>query len=617
MRFLRSSKATSFAARTLVISIGMKIHNASLVACLIIMAATNVIKGQTTFNGTTDSDWSTASNWSTGSVPGTSANISIASGVTATIDGNTNITVASLQIQNNAVLNIESGSSLTNNGFFLLNSGANLNVKNDAAFITGSLTNFGGDCNVTRTIPAGGGTSFRFMGSPVTSENASDIVTFTQGTDDAQITSEATCDPSQIASGSEYSEMLYMDESASSTNNCSQELWHVFGGSTNPSRTLTPGMGYSVMTNSGTSHTFQGEINTGSVSVAGLGRAAGTIGLPGGLSTSTRGWHLLSNPYPSPIQLTSGNLPSGFDSQIQLWDVNNSNWVSVDLSSTNADIAVAQAFQVRVTTVGNSETFTFTSAMQTTGTPTFYSNPLDSVYHLNLELETTAGLENHYITFRSFATEGVDAKGDVSLLQGTHTGTYLYGVSTNQEGYDEELSYNALPVQKLQEEGYTIPVHLQSPLQETGKLRVHGLETLPQGVFFYITDEQTQTEYQIIEGLEIPVAIQGQEKGHRFTLRVSSQDLGFGQNSSGGQGFRVSSDGHNLSIFAEQMQMLKKVSDIKVYDTMGRLLFHRDSPNGYTQNPRLNLERALPKGVYILSLEGSNGVISTTKFVVS
>ena len=112
-------------------------------------------------NNSGDNKWSTASNWSTGALPATNSTVSIPTGFTVNVD--TTVTVSSISMTGNSVLNINNGKSLTTGGNLTLNvSGSNkptVNLKSGTLVIGANLSGGGTINGNTGTLNLKGSTS--------------------------------------------------------------------------------------------------------------------------------------------------------------------------------------------------------------------------------------------------------------------------------------------------------------------------------------------------------------------------------------------------------------------------------------------------------------------------
>jgi hypothetical protein len=563
------------------------------------------------WTGAVSTDWNTAGNWASGSVPATGASTYIpTSGVVNFPLINGGISLQDLEIFPSASLTITSGNSLTISGT-LTNNGS-ITVENNAALVQGSGSSLAGSgtFNVRRATPAGSGNLMRFMGSPISNVAVSSFGITASGADGGQIISFPNCSTTAIDANSPYGPIMYLDQSAVSTNNCAQEFWFV-----KSSGTLSNGRGYSMLTAPSTSYQFSGTINNGNISQNSLGYSAlGNVDIPGGLSQTTRGWHLLSNPYPSPIFINNSNRPSGFDAQIQLWDAANNTWVPVNTSVSTANIGVGQAFQVRVTTPGSSANFVFTNAMRTTGAPTFYANPYSSLPHVELILANGNDQHTHYVYFHPNGTDLFDPLLDVSLLQSNAAGTYLYSLAQNTTGYLEEVTHSSLSNGYFTTLSSTIPIHVQTPFQGQGVLTLQGMGSLPTNTQVFLKDELTGLESMVQDGQSINVNFQGPVKGHRFTLKLVNQGLANSEELLLEQIIAFADPNHKLHLHFPKM--VDFPVNIQLMDVQGRQLASYQVAE-QVEKAQINLPTSLSHGLYMIFIQTASGHKVTKRFTIS
>ena len=295
------------------------------------------------WTGNTNTNWDEPNNWS-GGVPTSGAIVEIPSGRPRYPSLEVNPTVADITIATNATLTIPSGQSLTvsgvltNNGTITVNSGGSL-VQGNGSTLAGT-----GTYVVQRDITAGQ----RFIGSPINNHSVNGFGILPSGTNGGQIIPVQSpapdrCNANNIDANSPYGNIMELIENAVVIDNCAQSLWHV-----KATGNLTNARGYAVNATANTTLAFTGTVNNDDRNYGPLGRQAGSLDQWNGNNTTTRGWHLVSNPYPSPITFTNGSLGADFDNQIQLFD--GSSFTPFTLNSGSVTVAVGQGFQIRVAT---------------------------------------------------------------------------------------------------------------------------------------------------------------------------------------------------------------------------------------------------------------------------
>lgn len=441
---------------------------------------------ENTWQGDVSNDWNNPSNWSNNAVPVASDLVvipTVSSPNVYPVLSGTSSSVTTLTVQNGASLTIEGNAALTisdaltNNGTITVNSGAAL-VQTASSTASGT-----GTYNIRRQLP-GSNLGFRFMGSPISNLPVNSISGITPtGLDGGQVTPMPNCNPNFVAAGSPYGNILELRENpATVLNNCAQSLWHV-----KSAGNLENARGYALRGQGGQTVTFSGtQINNGNITISGLTRQAGTINdhLTGGV---TRGWHLLANPYPSPIVITGSTdlEPIGFDGQIQLFNSATGTWIAPVPPSTPVTIAPGQAFQIRKTNVGGTSSFTFTNAMRVaTIGATFFSENTDWFdYRLTAKVSGNGFTDESHIFFNTNATPAFDPAYDVNKLISNPDVPALFTMAAM-----ERMAYNGLPLLNAPTQ---VDMAFYPANNGSFTLNFDHLESMPSTVMVYLQDKKT------------------------------------------------------------------------------------------------------------------------------
>jgi hypothetical protein len=438
-----------------------------------------------TWEGDVSNDWNNASNWSNNAVPASSDLVVIpqltSPNVYPVISG-ASTSVSSLTIESNAILTISGNASLSVSGD-LTNDGT-MNVNSGGVLLqTGSSTASGsGTYNIQRQLP-GSNLGFRFMGSPINNLPVNGIAGIVPtGPDGGQVAPVPGCNPNFVAAGSPYGNILELIENpATVLSNCAQSLWHV-----KSSGNFVNAQGYAIRAQGGQTLTFSGtEINNGPVSISGLTRQTGTI-IDHISDEVSRGWHMLSNPYPSPIVITGSTQlePAGIDGQIQLFNSATGTWIAPAPPSTPVTIAPGQAFQVRKTAVGGTASFTFTNAMRVANVGAqFFSENNWYEHLLNISLSGNGFTDETKIFFNQHATTGFDPKWDANKLLGPVDHPTLFTVAAA-----ERMSYNGLPSLN---EPISVNMNFYPGTAGTYSLYFDDLHSFPATAMIYLEDKKT------------------------------------------------------------------------------------------------------------------------------
>lgn len=474
-------------------------------------------------------DWNTAGNWSNG-VPSSTKNAFITDATTfdpiITIN---NAATSKLVVLANGLLTINSGGGVTvsdaldNSGTIVVKTGGSL-----VQTITSSLTNTG-TFNVESTIPGG----VQFIGSPINNIAANGFGITPTGTNGGQIIPQAICSPTAIATGSPYGNLLELRENPAVLSNCAQSLWHV-----KSSGTLEEGRGYS-LSNATTTLVYTGTVNNGTVTFddggAGLTRQAGTIGQQDGTNTTTRGWHLVSNPYPSPITITAAMLTANFDEQVALYqDMGtpyNGTWKT--FSSAGPDflpvtVAVGQAFQIRNKTIGTSPNFVLNNSCRAVANPTFYK--IMQFDYLKIALSNGTMADTTSIYFSSGATDNFDPSFDASRMIDGIQRPMIYSVVNN-----EQLSTNGLPVMNANDTK-TVSISIRTEVHGAHTLTFTGVNTI--GVDVFLKDLKLNTLQPVSEGYVYNFTTVAGDNRNRFELHLAA-DASTGISASNNSNFKV------------------------------------------------------------------------------
>ena len=392
--------------------------------------------------------------------------------------------VRDINIESNRIVTIANSASLsinnqlTNNGNITVNSGGALVQKSD-------LVNLGsGTYTIRRAIP-GSGFASRFVGSPISNIAANGVSGITaNGNDGDQLIPLSSCSPSFLDPSSPYGNILELREipAAQVLNDCSQSLWFV-----KSAGTLENVRGYAIRAGGGQTLTFNGnQVNNRSVSLNGLVRQTGDIKDHLATLPITRGWHLVANPYPSPIAIPENYLSAqGFDNQIQIWNSASGSWISTIATTGNpVVIAVGQGFQIRKSNTTGTATLTFNNDLRVANTGvSFFGADEFGDYRLRIDLLGNNFSDKTTVFFHPDATPEFDPIFDINKMIGSSNSPALFTLA----GF-ERMAYNGLP---LLNEPITVPMVFYPGTSGTYTLDFSQLETLPSTAMVYLEDKKT------------------------------------------------------------------------------------------------------------------------------
>ncbi|MBG8555884.1 ice-binding family protein [Hymenobacter guriensis] len=280
---------------------------------------------------------------------------------------------------------------------------------------------------------------------------------------------------------------------------------------------LERGRGYTVNLPGTALVDFEGTLNNGPIAQTGLTRTT--------TDAASSGWHLLGNPYPSPIDWSAlyQSGASGLNGSVYIfassgqYSGNYSSFVNgVPFGGQN--IAAAQGFFVRVTTPGTTGSLTFSNAARLTtyANPAFQRGPGEQRPLVQLDLLGQNQADAAYAYWEQGATPGFDARFDAVKFP------VRSGLSLALLAGTEEMSISGLPA--LNAATTTeLPLTVRVPAAGTYTLHAAQLLNLPAGMKAYLRDAQTgqltdlnaQPRYAFstaTDGLQAP----------RFTLVLSA-----------------------------------------------------------------------------------------------
>jgi N-acetylneuraminic acid mutarotase len=321
-----------------------------------------------------------------------------------------NLTVGSAGVSLGAAASVKQLLTLNGN---LITNGRTFTLLSDASG-TAMVVNSGGVVNgitkvqryINPSLNAGSG--YRHFASPVTNTTIADLATsgFTPVVNPAYNTAA-------IPSILKPFPTIFQYNQARLTNDSAATMDFGFGWESPAaiSSTLIPGKGYTINIPASRTVDFTGALNNGTVTVTNLNKGA----------TTNSGWHLLGNPYPSPIDWDNISRPSGIMNAVytfrssSAYNGSYASYVNGVGSLTGGIIPAMQGFFVRTT--GNVSSFSFTNAARLTSytNPSFYrtseTRPL-----LQLSAQNGQHSDDTYLYQEQGATAGVDNAYDAFSL---------------------------------------------------------------------------------------------------------------------------------------------------------------------------------------------------------
>jgi hypothetical protein len=537
-----------------------------------------------TWGGTSSTVWSTAGNWVPAAAPSSTDNVVIPAGapnypyLTANLSHS-----ATIVIDPNANLKIDG--LLTNNGTITVNSGGSL-VQTSGSTLAGS-----GTFNVKRSIA----NLTSFISSPINNESVFSFGITPTGPPGGQIIPNG-CNPNNVSTSSPYGNLLELQENPTVLSNCAQSLWFV-----KSTGNMTNGRGYSLR-NGPVTLSYTGTVNNGTITYSGLTRQGGTIA-DGDGSTPTRGWHLVGNPYPSPITLNSGDLGAGFDNQIAIY--NNGVWISHTLSVSPVTVAVGQGFQIRNSTAGTSPNFSLTNSLRTAANPTFYKQGLLIDHYVTIYLNNGTQSDKTMVYFIDGASDNFDPVFDANRMSDDIDLPMVYTIASG-----ERLSYNALPTM-IAGESKSVPMGIRTEVPGNHTISFNDLPTL-EATTVMLEDLKLDTIQQLSEGYVYNFTTVAGDPRDRFVLHFAA-DAPSGIWAADKSPIPVYSFGDHVYINMKNLAAEEQVT-ATAFDFTGRVLFREELKGGSLFTKAME---AIGTNLVIVQLTNNKGETFKRKLFIS
>ncbi len=484
-----------------------------------------------------------------------------------------------------------SGKVLVQNGD--LSSGGNLTLLSTAtqtALIDGTGTgNVTGNVTIQRYLPSGFG--YKYISSPVQSATVNEF------SDDMTLGAFT---------------FFWYDESRTASG------WVSYNSpSTNP---LIPMRGYSV--NFGSSSLpktvdITGVVNNGSMSVT----------LYNNNNTYTKGFNLVGNPYPSPIDwaASSGWTKTNIDNALYYFKASTTdqyggtygtyiNGISSDEGSSSNIIPSMQGFLIHVSDVPAPYPVTGTLALNNNVRITDLTHPFSAKKSIKASIpflrliarfsDDTGSADPVVIYFDDKATPEFNSELDALKLLNTDLKIpNLYSVKSS----GEKLSINALP--PVPDNIVNVPLGMK--INRAGNIifRINDIDETLTGMRIYLSDIVAGTEQDLMNGKEYIVSLAQGEYTDRFFLNLSNLTTGTPDDIFKPEVFNIySSDG---LLKAEIFGLQGKSGTLNIINLLGQVVF---TDMIYTVGYH-EFDPGLKDGIYIVNFTSGTFRISKKLFI--
>jgi hypothetical protein len=446
----------------------------------------------------------------------------------------------------------------------------------------GTLT---GNVRVQRYIDGSPSNGFHHLGSSVhnpsispTEVSVSELSELNlYGTDGVAVTPMSTCDPNALDPSSNYGNLFEWHENGPflyPSLPCIQDGWFV-----RSSGNLTNGRGYAgIIFNAPTTLEISGVANTSAVSNVSYGILSHTNG-------TGDGWHLVSNPFPSPIEWV--NVPAGFNAGASFW--NDGGYYSGTYQSITPtthpgyQIGSMQGFFVRTTSSGN---FTLTQNHRRVGDPPFFFEVVSNRLELVIEGNGFADKTMLYFTDEG-PTNNWDNDYDAIKIKSNANQPTLFTVTEN-----EMISINAL---QLTGHPNTIPMGLFPGTAGTYTITAHDLNTFDMASQIFLEDLREGVIQNLFTDPVYSFTADPNDDENRFLLHfnLSGQTTGVAENNDNSVAIYGYGSSVNMMVNFDRPQ----TGVISIYNMLGQEIY--SERGNYSGKHEIKLE-GIASGSYIV-----------------
>jgi len=502
---------------------------------------------QVSWDGSSSTDWSNALNWATGSVPISSDNVYISSGLT----------------------NYPTVTSVVTINYLTIASGATLKATNTFT------------ANVTYNRTLTNGSQWYYMSSPVVGETYND----------------AWATANSVISGQNNNKGLSWYDNTSydtdtGTGDTETGYWRYLQSDDSNNGSFNVGQGYGVITSSSTTVSFIGTgINTSSQTRA--------------ITTDVSNFNMVGNPFTSFLNLGDFFVDNPkttvlAETEVYFWNGSSYDTKTSGLHSTY-EIAPGQGFFIEAA-VDTNLTFDISDtnhlADTAEGADTFQKSSRPEI-HLFLSDGATSRYSNIY--YIDGTTTGYDSGYDGKLFGGVTQSFALYShLVSGSEGKHFQLQ--SLP--KDNYENMVIPIGINA---DAGKEITFSTEVLnlPTGLKVYLEDRETNTFTRLDElGNKYTIILNETSNGiGRFYLHTTESTLSSNTNSVF-KNIRIYKTDHTtLRIIG----LSPGKTTVKLFNMLGKQLLN----SSFTTNDVHDISLPqLSTGIYLIQLESEKGTLN-------
>lgn len=319
-------------------------------------------------------------------------------------------------------------------------------------------------------------------------------------------------------------------------------------------------------------------------------------------SGTDRGFNLIGNPFPSPVDWDIGSWIKDQTTGIAyIWD--NGNYISRNSISegslTDGIIPLGQGFFVQATS--SSASITIPQDARIHHSQTFYKNTsqqksLRKSSYLEISVFSENKKDYTWVSFNELATNNWDNGIDAIRLSGEEDQPQLYTKYENEK----------LAIQSFEPLSgtFTVPLYFEAPWEGSFSLNFKYLESFADSNI-WLEDKIANQWHPLSKGIEYSFSASNNDDKHRFNLHFHHEKAALFN----GEYARVwySHDQLNF-IIDESMGELNK---IEVINLLGQLIYSEESPN----NSSISLNKATGSSYVLVNLYTQNSIITQQVFI--
>lgn len=474
--------------------------------------------------------------------------------------------VTSGTVEIDSILRLNSGTMNANGNTVIRSTAAGTGLVDDFSdpSYNGTLS---GNLRVQRYLPNGG---FAYIGSAVNNASVSELSEIgLYGPDGGQTIPQNDCSPYWLAANSPYGAMFEWNEAGPwLVPGCQQSGWYV-----RSAGNMQNARGYSIVGSAGQTIEIGGSVgNTSENTVVAYSGLANT-------NSTGDGWHLVSNPFPSPMVWFAP--PAGFDAQAQIWQASGSytGTYQAILPNPAALIASSQGFYVRAS--AGPASFALPQSYRSLGDPPFYKEDLSNTF--DIVVEGAGFADKTRVRFSEEASNEFDSMMDANKLKARGAQPTL---KTRLSRVD--YSINTL---NLEDHPMTVPMDLIPGVSGEFKFTAKYLDQFNVEAHVYLEDLKTNAIQELTVNPVYNFYADESDDPERFLLhfRLNGEEPIYT-----GEEILMYAHDHSAFLFLPE---LEGRAQLEVFNSIGKLVYQ--TTDLYEGKNEIDLQ-GLATGTYIL-----------------